>query len=101
MPCPCHSTSITKAHVLTQAFWVAGTRLDASPLSLHADRAAAACVGGVPLPLPCTFPSVSLGWVAGPSDSLCRRQGCLAFEIVAEQVRLFTVVPWVTVLSFD
>lgn len=70
-------------------------------MSLHADTAAAACVGGVPLPLPCTFPLVSLGWVSGPFDSLCRKGGCSAFEIVAEQVRPFTVLPWVAVLSFD
>lgn len=55
--------------ILTQTFRVTGTSLKASPLSLHADTAAAACVG-VPFPLPCTFPPVSLGWVAGPSDSL-------------------------------
>lgn len=59
-------------------------------LALHADTAAFA--GRELLPLPCTFPPVSLGWAAAPLSSLCRREGCSAFG--TEQVRPCTALPW-------
>lgn len=100
-PRPCHSSSLTNVHTHTDTD-VQGNRHQSGGFSLvSACRHSTSCVCRSAFSSPLHLPSCLTGMGSRSIWQSVQERRLFAFEVVAEQVRPFTVLPWVTVSSFD